>query len=207
MLTRHEKCEIEERKKFMSYIKFPLTGPRSRANRRTDSRAESSGANTPDPMSPHTGEIGETSNSPLTSPPATPMSTSNVDDLILNHSIGTLRRRTASQSKWARERETREDLRCITPDHVEVPPYENRDFPLSDTVYEKMLGAMPEGHPCRLELRTNEEDDDDYPSPSVYPPPPVPMDSETSTDSILGEEDPNDPEWMVVKRIRDRPKR
>lgn len=43
---RHSRCEEAERKKFMSYIKLPLVS-RGRANRRTDSRAESSGANTP----------------------------------------------------------------------------------------------------------------------------------------------------------------
>lgn len=45
-LERHTRCEESEKKKFMSYIKLPLA-VRSRANRRTDSRAESSGANTP----------------------------------------------------------------------------------------------------------------------------------------------------------------
>jgi hypothetical protein len=29
----------------------------------------------------------------------------------------------------------------------QVPPYEPRIFPLLDEVYEKMLKAMPEGHP------------------------------------------------------------
>jgi hypothetical protein len=29
----------------------------------------------------------------------------------------------------------------------QVPPYEPRIFPLQDEVYEKMLKAMPEGHP------------------------------------------------------------
>jgi hypothetical protein len=28
-----------------------------------------------------------------------------------------------------------------------VPPYEPRTFPLADEMYEKMLKAMPEGHP------------------------------------------------------------
>jgi KAT8 regulatory NSL complex subunit 1 len=46
IMARHDRCEVEERKKFMSYIKLPHTG-RARAHRRADSRAESSGANTP----------------------------------------------------------------------------------------------------------------------------------------------------------------
>ena len=52
ILAKHERALIEERRKFESYLKFPLTS-RSRANRRIDSRGnESSGANTPDPTSP-----------------------------------------------------------------------------------------------------------------------------------------------------------
>lgn len=48
---RHERALAEERKKFSTYLKFPWS-TRSRANRRIDSRADSSGANTPDPTSP-----------------------------------------------------------------------------------------------------------------------------------------------------------
>lgn len=51
ILVKHERALLEERRKFNSYLKFPLTS-RSRANR-IDSRGnESSGANTPDPTSP-----------------------------------------------------------------------------------------------------------------------------------------------------------
>lgn len=46
---RHERALVEERKKFTTFLKFPYS-TRSRANRRIDSH--SSGANTPDPMSP-----------------------------------------------------------------------------------------------------------------------------------------------------------
>lgn len=51
MVSRHEKALVEERRKFQTYLKFPWS-TRSRANRRIDSRAESSGTNTPDPASP-----------------------------------------------------------------------------------------------------------------------------------------------------------
>lgn len=51
MVMRHERALTEERRKFQTYLKFPWS-TRSRANRRIDSRAESSGANTPDPSSP-----------------------------------------------------------------------------------------------------------------------------------------------------------
>lgn len=52
IMVKHERALQEERRKFQTFLKFPWS-TRSRANRRTDSRAdESSGANTPDPTSP-----------------------------------------------------------------------------------------------------------------------------------------------------------
>lgn len=56
---KHIRALLEERKKFSTFLKFPYS-TRSRANRRIDSRAESSGANTPDPASPapNTPSIG-----------------------------------------------------------------------------------------------------------------------------------------------------
>ncbi len=56
-MARHERSEAEERRKFMSYLKQPSGSARGRSRRVDhilDSRAESSGANTPDqPLSPH----------------------------------------------------------------------------------------------------------------------------------------------------------
>jgi hypothetical protein len=61
LVVKHDKALLEERKKFETYLKFPLTS-RSRANRRIDSRGnDSSGANTPitDPTSPMPMVLGE----------------------------------------------------------------------------------------------------------------------------------------------------
>lgn len=58
-VVNHDRALLEERKKFETFLKFPLTS-RSRANRRIDSRGnESSGANTPiiDPTTPPPGEF------------------------------------------------------------------------------------------------------------------------------------------------------
>lgn len=55
----HDRALLDERKKFETFLKFPLTS-RSRANRRIDSRGnESSGANTPIivPTTPPPGEF------------------------------------------------------------------------------------------------------------------------------------------------------
>ena len=55
-IGRHDRSEVEERKKFMSYLKQPPGASRGRRRvDHVDSRAESSGANTPDPMSPIDG--------------------------------------------------------------------------------------------------------------------------------------------------------
>jgi KAT8 regulatory NSL complex subunit 1 len=56
-IARHDRSELDERRKFMSYLKQPagVTRGRRRVDQidRLDSRADqSSGANTPDPMSP-----------------------------------------------------------------------------------------------------------------------------------------------------------
>ncbi|KAK7870995.1 hypothetical protein R5R35_012190 [Gryllus longicercus] len=183
---RHDRCEIEERKKFMSYIKLPYSG-RGRT-RRTDSRAESSGANTPDPLSPNNmlDLPGEGGGSPMTSPPATPLSSH--QDMELPP-----RRRTISQSRWIREKE---EIRSITPDHVtEVPPFDPRSFPLSDETYDKMLKSMPEGHPFPPVMMEPKKITKALEMGEVSQPASPGTDS---TESALGEgEDPNDPEWTV----------
>lgn len=61
---RHERALADERKKFITFLKFPYS-TRSRANRRIDS--QSSGANTPDPMSPA---------------PSTPAAATNIDQEV-----------------------------------------------------------------------------------------------------------------------------
>lgn len=47
LVSRHDRCEVEEKKKFLSYLKLPNSMARPRGYRRADSRAESSGGNTP----------------------------------------------------------------------------------------------------------------------------------------------------------------
>lgn len=134
VLTRHEKCEHDEKKKFLSYLKLPLGYGRSRSHKRTDSRAESSGANTPDPLSPHAADNINSESSPLTSPPSTPMAPVLTEEPL--PSVSVLRKRTISQSRWVKERE---ESWCNAPEQTEVPPYDKRAFPLSNEEYEKML--------------------------------------------------------------------
>ena len=61
-IARHDRSELDERRKFMSYLKQPagVTRGRRRVDQidRLDSRADqSSGANTPDPMSPMDSKV------------------------------------------------------------------------------------------------------------------------------------------------------
>lgn len=120
VVVRHEKCEHEEKKRFLSYLKIPLGYGRSRYQKRTDSRAESSGANTPDPMSPHNLDQQELTNSPLTSPPDTPLP-GQLDESISLPSIAVMRRRTVSQTKLFKDRELKEENICsFAADVIEV---------------------------------------------------------------------------------------
>nr|CAD7455619.1 unnamed protein product [Timema tahoe] len=188
IVARHERCEVDEKKKFMSYLKFPHSG-RSRAHRRTDSMAESSGANTPDPMSPQS--IIDPSTSPMASPPATPLSI-----LVEGDGPVTRRPRTASVSLVLRPSTPTQ------PEHyIEVTPYETRTYPLPEGMYETLLSQMPEGHPfppCPATPKkhlTKDNYDSDHSTPASP--------SSDSTESALGEgEDPNDPEWTVFSNVK-----
>lgn len=134
---------------------MPVGYGRSRSHKRTDSRAESSDTNTPDPMSPHPQENHEvskdsTGGSPLGSPPATPLGAASTHEDPSPHipSISVLRRRTFSRAGIAKDKDAavKEENRCSTPDHPEVQPFDRRNFPLDEHLYEDMLKSMPEDH-------------------------------------------------------------
>lgn len=126
---RHDRCEHDEKKRFMGYLNRQHATARRTRSMRSDSRADSSGANTPDPMSPHNVEMHE---SPITTPPSTP-APEDITQL-------SARRRTTSLSKRDR---MLDDLRIPTPDFtiedVPVLPWDSRTFPLPDQEYEQML--------------------------------------------------------------------
>ncbi|CAA9993784.1 unnamed protein product, partial [Nesidiocoris tenuis] len=149
-IARHERCEVEERKKFLSYMKKNAgagsgaqagAGGRGRGRARTDSRAESSGPNTPDPMSPDPAAAGDS----LTSPPATPAPLDDPCAATASSLTSGARRRTVSSSKTPQA--TAEFPQSSY--YVEYIPeglhYEPRKFPLSDDEYSKMLADSSEG--------------------------------------------------------------
>ncbi|CAB3382564.1 Hypothetical predicted protein [Cloeon dipterum] len=205
---RHEPLELEERRKFR------CVPQRSAArNKRTDSRAESSGANTPDPMSPSNfGGGGEGLDSPLTSPRATPLPLEE-----LGRSKERVRRRTASLLLL----QDGPQPPPLPPPSTEecAPGFEPRVFPLTDEQCQQFLDPDGDEEPpapapapdlqVRPELPFNdwtkpletvkEAIEEKGPSTSgegaagavVGPPSPC---SSASTESALPEDDP---EWTL----------
>ncbi|XP_076248827.1 non-specific lethal 1 isoform X2 [Calliopsis andreniformis] len=191
---RHERSEREENKRFMTYINMPHQS-RIRHSRRTDSRADS-GANTPDPMSPHASDFGGDMMSPITSPPATPSQDSehqhNSDTHRSSALQNALRRRTTPTLRIGKD----DTITSANEDENEILPYEPRVFPLSEEVYDKMLEVMPDGHwqasSASLCSRDEEKADDDGEMDSPE------SDSTESACCDIEGEDPNDPEWTVA---------
>uniref|UniRef100_T1HVK4 PEHE domain-containing protein n=1 Tax=Rhodnius prolixus TaxID=13249 RepID=T1HVK4_RHOPR len=190
-IERHNQAEEEERKKFLSYMKVPNSvlnsflgssgSGRGRGHRRADSRAESFGPNTPDPMSPGGGE------SSMTSPPATPQTATNTENQTEQPGSVQLvssRRRTTSTSKISTEMQSFPSASDYVP---EVISYEPRTFPLSEEVFNKMLAENSDNnHQGYLPLEANFFQLENLESP--------PSVSTDSAESLTGE-DPNDPEW------------
>ncbi|XP_037952154.1 uncharacterized protein LOC119682728 isoform X2 [Teleopsis dalmanni] len=163
-ILRHERALIEERRRFQTYLKFPWS-TRSRANRRIDSVAESSGANTPDPASPAplASSIGGGDQESIPSPfapstPITPMENlpdvgeniSSSSNLILSASkyYGTKRQERRRTTSTKKDREL--ERRSSTPDAKDLlqfmPPFEHLIFPLTVEKYDTMLQLMPTSH-------------------------------------------------------------
>ncbi|CRL07434.1 CLUMA_CG020403, isoform A [Clunio marinus] len=161
LTVNHDKALIEERRKFETYLKFPLTS-RSRANRRVDSRGnESSGTNTPtpDPTSPapalSVGDL-ESIPSPLDNHEyqETPSITA-----ILNNLNG-----RKDRSRLFTKRDDGQDgpssgtaSRCISPEAIKetIPAYEPLRFPLTDLSLQKMKRVMPSEHLKQVERHFN----------------------------------------------------
>lgn len=127
-LVRHQRALIEERRRFETFLKLSWTN-RSRANRRADSRAESSGANTPDPASPAAslhlaGPAAD--NESIPSPLAHPMQQHPLDAINNESANQTDVPQTATTIKRKERRRTtssklkEHDRRSATPDTREV---------------------------------------------------------------------------------------
>lgn len=193
---RHQICEIEEKKKFATtYMKNKGLG-RSRSRSRGD-RADSSGANTPDPLSPHQLDIlGQDSNSGLPINACSPINMLPTNSIPLffedsQSSMGTPcfrteRKRTTSFSK----KERSEEMQWDTDEMYEVvTPYEPYVFPLTDDLYNKMLDNSP-----HLTNNVALPSENFLQTPVSEPASPI----SSSSGESLPEEDPSDPEWTVI---------
>ncbi|XP_041450866.1 uncharacterized protein LOC121404742 [Drosophila obscura] len=142
-IVRHQLALIEERRRFETYLKFPWS-TRPRANRRVDSRAESSGANTPDSASPAPhlagcggGGVGD--NESIPSPLAHPLEGFNENGEMVGATARPQTRRRTTSSKLKDQTERRSATPDIKDTFVEPSPFEPLIFPLSEEVYQKML--------------------------------------------------------------------
>ncbi|CAH1773587.1 unnamed protein product [Owenia fusiformis] len=162
---KHLPCEVQEKKRFISYLVTPTSRGRSansRSEHRTDSRTRTdSGATTPDPLSPEASlndssifaSMNSTSSlqsvsSPLASP-VTPNSSSSKLASLEEHSI--LGRKRSGSLSQKRER----TISCMSDDNmvrstsatpdvdVQVTPWETAKFPLSENDLVTYLETPP----------------------------------------------------------------
>ncbi|GBM95088.1 KAT8 regulatory NSL complex subunit 1-like protein [Araneus ventricosus] len=194
-IKRHEGYEIEERKIIRNgggaLGFFNTWQKRARRQHRSDSRADSSGANTPDPvlmcdqdiLFQDTNSMNASSPlSPALSPPATPSSANVISD-DSQTAMGNMKKKVGGLKR----QDELSIFRASTADYDEISPYERRTFPLSDETIEDLLA----------EADHNRDDTDVTASGPSCPASPA---STTSSTSTVEEEDITDPEWRVVRR-------
>ncbi|KAH8359962.1 hypothetical protein KR093_009786 [Drosophila rubida] len=150
-IARHQVALAEERRRFEAYLKFPGSS-RSRANRRADSRAESSGANTPDPASPAASLLagpaaaGADNNESVPSPLAQTMLNNPLDGLSADGETGTKLTKRQERRRTTSNKVKEQDRRSATPDTrefpMEPPPFEPLVFPLSEETYQRLLTEL-----------------------------------------------------------------
>ncbi|CAL1299575.1 unnamed protein product [Larinioides sclopetarius] len=195
-IKRHESYEIEERKIIRNgggaLGFFNTWQKRARRQHRSDSHADSSGANTPDPvlmcdqdiLFQDTNSMNASSPlSPALSPPATPSSANVISD-DSQPAMGNMKKKVGG----IKRQDESLILRASTADYDEISPYERRTFPLSNDIMENLLA----------EADHNRDDTDVTASGPSCPASPASTTSSTST--IEEEEDITDPEWRVVRR-------
>ncbi|XP_064643381.1 KAT8 regulatory NSL complex subunit 1-like [Lineus longissimus] len=201
---RHLRCEIKEKKRYMTYI--------TKNKRNRGSRTES-GAATPDPMgqpehSPNEPNLVSSFNSGFGTPPSTPIGGVRFEEGrrrsgSISCSYGSKRERDRSLSGDHLDR-----MFTSTPEFEEVliPPWEPREFPISEEEYDGMKREMEDvinrvpTPPIVMEESEMLPPMQSEPVTPINssPPSPLPSTSSGSAGVSMLEEDPNDPEWTVV---------
>lgn len=186
---RHQRCEEAEKRRFLNYMQVYTQGRSRSRGTRLDCRAESSGANTPDPMFPNPPDfMCQDSNSLcITSPVSSPPPLLFSDDSQL--SGGPIaapkveRRRTISVTK-------QDDVRMGDVEEPEIQPYKPRVFPLNEEeLYEMLNESKQPKELTQVPRQVN------FLLEAISDSPTSPL---SSSGSSLPEEDPNDPEWTVL---------
>ncbi|GFW35030.1 kansl1l [Trichonephila clavipes] len=193
-IKRHEGYEVEERKIIRNgggaLCFFNTWQKRARRQHRSDSRADSSGANTPDPVlicdqdilfQDTNSMLASSPLSPALSPPTTPSSANLISD-DSQPPLGNVKKKTSGA-----KRQEESTTRANATDYDEITPYEPRSFPLPERMVEELLA----------ESDHNRDDTDVTASGPSCPASPA---STTTSTSTVEEDDVTDPEWRVVKR-------
>lgn len=203
--SRHEILLVEEKEK----MKLTALGLNKRARRnRCDSRADSSGANTPDPTTLYNNQdnIFHTPNFDMSAgpsspasppPPTTPNSAVVSDDSQPPFGNGSMAARLERKKVNPKRSVEESTSLCSVVSYDEIPPpFEANQFPLCDEKYEEFLAA-------------SEHNKEEYDMPSFtssFPASPISTSSSTSTVEEDDEDDDiTDPEWTVVKPMRNGP--
>ena len=213
----HAKCEIQEKKRFVTFFNINKRTINRNSSNRTDS-----GTTSPDPLSPEASLNSDSlfssslnKEASLSTPPATPSASKLTpaavggEDANMAGTSYSRRRSGSIGSKRDRALSINED-RASTPDLLQqeypiVAPFEPRKFPLTEEDLEVIRNPAPEipeempvsAAPTPLSVKSTFSYESATPENS-NPCSPLPS---SSASSII-EDDPNDPEWTVVNNER-----
>ncbi|OWF45329.1 KAT8 regulatory NSL complex subunit 1 [Mizuhopecten yessoensis] len=201
---RHKICEVQEKKRFTSFIQYPSR--RQRGSREDQPRTPAMADDIP--MDISVNEPILPLMSPLsTSPSPTPQAQAQAfkDEAFRRRSSSASSRRlsmSASMDENSRDSQLYEMVEIFS-----VDPWPDRTFPLTEDDYEQMKTVQPPAvhvrrariSSARISLMSEYSSTSHHPqqedsmSGSSHPCSPLPS---TSSGSVVGE-DPNDPEWML----------
>ncbi|XP_069120844.1 KAT8 regulatory NSL complex subunit 1-like [Argopecten irradians] len=200
-IERHKTCEVQEKKRFTSFIQYP-------SRRQRGSRGEEQPRT---PAIPDDIQMDISVNEPIlplssslsTSPSPTPQMQAFKDEAFRRRSSSASSRRLSMSASM--DENSRDSQLFETVESCYVEPWPERIFPLTEDEYEQMKMVQPPAVRVRRarmsssrvslmsEYGSSHHQQDDSMSGSSHPCSPLPS---TSSGSVVGE-DPNDPEWMV----------
>ncbi|XP_050407403.2 KAT8 regulatory NSL complex subunit 1 [Patella vulgata] len=188
---RHQKCEAEEKKRFASFIQYPM-----RRRIRTDLGISTSDPASPDPLGTET--FTHTSQEHR---PSSPLSAFGDESVGSVH----IQRRSSSISKRFSVSSSFDDP--LEYEREKVDPWSPRTFPLSEADYEEMKSVEPHVYETLpvispVQPTVNADVITDSSSRTESTPgssrPTSPIQSSCSN-SVMDDDDPNDPEWTGDK--------